>query len=183
MFSPPTEAFERTTCDCQKCKCGCKAMPGFLVPDDVEDIGRHLGIEPATPAAWEFIRNNFVASEGTVAGKMNPFTLQVETFRIPTIVPAQNPDGRCVFLSADDRCTIHKASPYGCRMFSVCEPRTEEQTARLHAGMAEICKNPGYHVLHHMLESEGKVCAPLFVRKGKLCALLDALPKPEAATP
>jgi len=104
------QQFERSYCDCGKCKAACKSMPGMLAPGDIKAIANLLDTEPDE----NFVAGFFAASEGAlVLTKDGPQ-------RIRTITPRQKPDGSCVFLTSEEKCSIHKVSPFGCRAFSVC---------------------------------------------------------------
>jgi hypothetical protein len=52
-----------------------------------------------------------LASPGAIVAKAG------RLFRIPTLVPARRSDDACIFLTADNRCSIHPVSPYGCAFF------------------------------------------------------------------
>lgn len=120
-MKPP---FERTTCDCANCTAGCKTMPGSLIPGDVERIAVHTGHSGDT--VW--ILDYFLASPGAkvtmrasaaqvAMGVLLPgarYSAEMVTFRVPTIVPRQKPDGSCVFLAAAGHCTVHAVAPFGC---------------------------------------------------------------------
>src|SRR5216684_4213268 len=87
--------FARTKCDCEECTHNCKHMPGYLIPDDVERIMN---------APNAVIRSNLdrlAASPGALVSKNGV------PFRIPTIVPARKEDGSCIFLTKDNKCSIH----------------------------------------------------------------------------
>lgn len=97
---------QRTTCACDLCAVGCRTAPGSLVPADVKAIVEYVG--PDDPA--QFVWDNFRASEGAIIVRNG------KRERVPSIVPAQRPDGGCVFLQNDGGCAIHPVSPWGCRM-------------------------------------------------------------------
>lgn len=82
-------------------------MPGCLVPGDLERIQEFVGDQRP-----EFVLENFVASDGAKVAKQIKGTTYV--ISVPSIVPAQRADGRCVFLDEQDRCKIHPVSPFGC---------------------------------------------------------------------
>lgn len=142
---PLQERFERTFCKCNQCKAACKTMPGSLAPGDLERISTYLGDEPPiSPDPQDgamfkpaFMRN-FRASEGALVKRNG------ELMRIPTIVPAQREDGRCIFLSSKDECTISEVAPFGCAQFNVCDgPETEHEANKksqsmLNAIMASV---------------------------------------------
>ena len=90
---------ERTKCACAKCQVGCQTMPGYLVPADLVN----------------FDTANLRSSQGAtvaIGGRL---------VDVPTLVPAQNDDGTCVFYQ-DGQCAVHDHAPFGCRMFSACDP-------------------------------------------------------------
>lgn len=96
---------ERTNCNCLQCAAACKSMPGVLAVEDIKLVEKYP--------------DKFVASEGTVI-------MECDRRRVlKTIVPAQKPDGSCVFF-VNGGCEIHDESPFGCRMFSVCQPYTRQ---------------------------------------------------------
>jgi len=105
-----TIPFERTTCDCPSCAAGCRTMPGSLIPGDVEKI---LATLPVEVDRWAWFTEHFAASEGSVIQYIDPEKGMVQE-RVPTIVPRQNANGECYFLTETGRCAIHAVSPYGC---------------------------------------------------------------------
>lgn len=96
-------AFDRTTCACAKCVACCSEQPGPLAPGDLERIAAHLG------RAVRDVLGSFWASPGMVVGNRKTGAVA----RIGTITPRMR-DGRCVFLTAKDRCGIHAVAPFGC---------------------------------------------------------------------
>ena len=111
---------QRTNCGCKKCKAGCRSMPGYLVPDDLAN----------------FDKNDLARSEGAVV------IYEGERIDIPTIVPKTNERGECVFFESG-RCTVHNHSPFGCRMFSVCDDTDDREHLR-HVGLEQIFRNQQY---------------------------------------
>jgi len=88
-------------------------MPGALVSGDLEKIAEACGQEEVT-LSW--LLSHFWASEGAKVIKTAVVDGDTKhlAIRVPTIVPQQTADGRCVFLSADNKCSIHEVSPFGC---------------------------------------------------------------------
>ena len=129
-------------------------MPGTLAPGDIERIAEYFGVD-VTP---DFINKNFLASDGfkSVEGG--------RPIEVPTIVPAQKPNGECVFLSSSGSCTIHAVSPFGCSHFSVCADTEED--AKL-ASFVEACKNPEYVCTWGHLHQRGLSAPPIAERKKK----------------
>ena len=98
----------RTTCGCKECVKCCKQQPGCLGIGDLEKIAAFLGktIEQAMAFFW--------ASPGALL--MDRLTGRV--YRVGTITPRYDKRlKRCVFLTDDDRCSIHEVAPFGCAYF------------------------------------------------------------------
>jgi len=112
--------FERTSCTCQKCQAACRAMPGYLVPSDLPN----------------FDPKDLAQSEGAVVIHNG-----VQK-NVPTVVPKTNERGECVFF-ANGRCTVHDHSPFGCRMFSMCDDTDDREQLR-HIGLEQIFENQEY---------------------------------------
>ena len=107
MTAQIPDGMERTKCSCHDCTAGCKAMPGCLIPGDIERSQAHVGDD-----SGEFVLSHFVVSDGALVRK--EFATKVVEFRVPTIVPVQKPDGSCIFLDDEDKCSIHEVAPFGC---------------------------------------------------------------------
>lgn len=162
------QQFERSYCKCDKCRSGCKAMPGMLSPGDIDNIAEYLGKEPDE----EFVSEHFAASEGALVRIQECGTLA----RIPTIVPKQKENGECVFLTEDGRCGVHPVSPFGCRCFNICgeaPSQIEEDTHKSQTVLACIAGNIDYNMLHQWLGTTGHVARPLHQRKSHLMDLLE----------
>jgi len=115
---------ERTTCSCNECVDCCKRQPAALVAGDMERIAAFLGksLEDAKAYFW--------ASPGAVA--MNRATGRV--WRIGTITPRwDRRRKRCVFLTDEDRCSIHEVAPFGCAYFDTHMDHDEGHTRALMA--------------------------------------------------
>ena len=106
LFTLP-DGMERTKCACPKCVACCKAMPGCLIPGDLERIQEHVGDD-----SGEFVLEHFRVSDG--AKVLKQVQGQLYQISVPTIVPAQKEDGSCIFLDEDDNCSIHEVAPFGC---------------------------------------------------------------------
>ena len=53
-------------------------------------------------------------------------------FRIPTLVPARQSSGACIFLTAEDQCAIHAVAPFGCAFFDAHMPGSEADRRSSH---------------------------------------------------
>ncbi len=142
--------FARTVCDCSECSINCRFIPGYLIPADLDRITRHLGSENLV----EFALENLLASPGATVldqGQMR---------QIPTLVPARRNDGACKFLDANNRCLIHRVSPFGCAFFDAHQSKTESDY-RSGSGLVQIDRawdaDHLYARLWLLLEALGKV--------------------------
>ena len=110
--SDPTieHGFERTVCACENCTACCKRQPGPLANGDFERIAQAQGWAPEV--ALEQAQRHFVASPGAVV--KDSITGQVQ--RVGTITP-KRVKGRCIFLTKENRCSIHAVAPFGCAYF------------------------------------------------------------------
>lgn len=103
------EQFEPSACRCKACRQTCKSTPGICAPGDVERIAAHVGMD-----GEQFAFDHF----NPVMGQ--EMTYGCETIGVPAIRP-KTIDGRCVFLTPDERCSIHPVRPFGCAVCNACE--------------------------------------------------------------
>lgn len=144
-------------------------MPGGLIPDDLTRIQEYVG-----DRSVEFVLSHFVASEG--AKVMKVIDGQPAVFNIPSLVPAQQPDGRCVFLTANDKCGIHPVAPFGC---SHCDTHmtAEECDRRMtfcvtQQAMAH-CSGTIYAKTWQLLHDLNLRAKPLVERRADMKALMN----------
>jgi Fe-S-cluster containining protein len=109
--------FKPTSCSCREDRSNCTRQPGHLLPGQLAEIMAALGKTVAE--AGEYLWN----SPGMVVGN----AATGERWRIRTITPRFE-NGRCVFYTADGRCSIHKAAPFGCRYFDMHMRKSKAQT-------------------------------------------------------
>lgn len=170
----PLDEFERTTCACDQCKVPCRHMPGCLVPGDLEAIKEYLHIKDGIEHT-EWIYENFRASQGAkvlrkITGNPTP-----EIREVPSIVPAQKPDGSCVFLDDHGRCEIHPVSPFGCAyhdMHMGAEDASERSSACVMSQMAALEKVDAesnmYRSALTLLADKDLIAPPLEERRANL---------------
>jgi hypothetical protein len=158
--------FKRVTCACPACIQNCRAIPGYLIPSDLQRIAESLN----EPDIVRFALDNLLASPGAIV------LVNGEIINIPTIVPARRPDGACRFLK-DDRCTIHAQSPFGCAFFSAEQPR-EQSDAISARGLLEIARawqgGDLYAQIWIMLHDAGRIAPSALEARAKMRAALDA---------
>lgn len=170
------DQIDRTSCHCEHCQVGCKTMPAMCALGDVERIVDHLdrrglgdGILSDGVRGYpidEWIARHFVASEGAKVAKIERCGSS-STFNIPTITPAQKPNGECVFYD-QGRCTIHAVSPGGCALVDSHMDR-QEGNAIVGAMLAEICEDKAargpYFSLWQSLANAGRLARPRAERR------------------
>lgn len=117
--------FERTRCSCPGCVRCCYRHPGPLAVGDYERIAAVVGED----VAREKLRRSYGALLASSYGIV----------RVPTITPAMRDDGGCVFLTEEDRCSIHESAPAGCALFDVHmgERESQRRSLWLHRGIMQ----------------------------------------------
>lgn len=164
--------FERTTCACDKCKVPCRHMPGCLVPGDLEAIKTYLHVKDEECIDW--LCENFRASSGAKVLRMIKGTPEPELLEVPTIVPAQKPDGSCVFLADNGQCKIHPVSPFGCAyhdMHMNIEEAGERSDACVRSQMDALEERNGINLYKdaiELLRSKGRLAPPIEERRANL---------------
>ena len=92
---------------------------------------------------------------------------QTVVYHIPSIVPRQRDDGRCVFLNDQNLCEIHEVSPYGCAYHDSHRPKAEADKISLYAIHEQARGNePGesYGEWHALLTALGRTATPVAER-------------------
>jgi len=176
VYKPAREQFERTECGCAGCRVGCKTMPGFCGVGDVERIAAYLKREPDAQFLTEF----FEHSEGA------KLVARGELFEVPTINPAQRPDGSCVFLKPDGGCAVHPVSPFGCAYFDVHQSRDEGDERAIPAYVEvlnEQVKRGKYFQQLRTLIAASKQAMPTVRRRASFEIELRALREAGRVTP
>ena len=120
--------FPRTVCACTDCTECCRHVPGFLVPADLTRLHEHLA---PNEDLLDWARRHLLASPGALVARAS------QRFRIRTLIPARQPNGSCIFLTADGHCAVHPVSPFGCAFFDV-HMQADEATARSTAGLRAV---------------------------------------------
>ncbi len=111
-------------CACHKCVEACKRTPGLFAPGEAEKAAELLGV-PFSEFKKRLIKN-FYQDE-----KLDPLVWQPRKvgddpeMEIASLDWTNRP-GRCVFLTAEDRCEIHAAKPHTCRISLLCEGNIRE---------------------------------------------------------
>ena len=163
------DEFPRTECACQHCKVGCRTMPGSLMIGDPKRIIEHVedrdGIIFTPDGAARFFEGHFVASEGARVAKLQNGRPLI--FDIPSITPAQKPNGECVFF-AEGRCTIHAVSPAGCSLVDPHMSRAEGDAIiaeGLREQLDDLRADGPYAQLWQHLKANGRTARPRLERR------------------
>ena len=158
--------FNRIVCDCSACGQFCLAMPGYLVPSDIQRIAERLN----EPDIVQFAFDNLLASPGAIVIANGAYKV------IPTIVPARKTDSSCRFLK-NGLCEIHAEAPYGCAYFSA-EQTKEEADAISERGLQEIARawqrGDLYVQLWLMLYHAGRIAPSPIEARARMRAALAA---------
>jgi Fe-S-cluster containining protein len=168
------------------CKVPCRHMPGCLVPGDIEAIKDYLHV-PDGIAHTEWIYENFRASlPGTKVLRKHRGNPNPELLLIPTIVPAQKPDGSCVFLAEDGQCKIHPVSPFGCAyhdMHMGLEEAGERSSACVTSQMDALEQEESnmYSTTVVMLAKKNLIAPPVEERRANLAKDLKTVEQKDAA--
>lgn len=111
---------ESGTCDA--CIGACKRKPGWFRPGELEPVAEFLGL------TMHELFDTRLAIDWWEADANAPLTFSVA----PAIANAPAgveypvvPNGRCTFLTDDDRCEIHEVKPYECRDYWCGRPERD----------------------------------------------------------
>ena len=147
--------FDRTVCDCHHCRQPCMHMPGYLIPDDLE----RMAVAMEYTNSLEFAREWLWASPGPLVGN----TATGRAARIPTIVPARQDNGRCIFFMESGLCKVHAAAPAGCAFFDMHQSAGEAERRSLtflKAVARAGAKGEPYSAVWHVLARTGRKAPP-----------------------
>lgn len=134
-----------------------------MIGDVARIVDDQIGI--ASPEAEQFILTHFVASEGAKVAKLVDGKPLV--FDIPSITPAQKPNGECVFY-AEGRCTIHAVSPAGCALVDPHMSRMEGDAViaeGLREQIDDLRADGPYARLWRHLKESGRIARPRLERR------------------
>ena len=110
-------------CACERCSSACRRDPGRLIPADMTKIAVFLNLNEKEllagylvriAAAGKNCRIHFLAPAKLKAGRY----LAVPGSTVPDYYAHEN--GRCVFLSAENLCSIHAVKPFECAAYMGC---------------------------------------------------------------
>lgn len=129
--------FKRTVCACSECVQCCKEQPGFLIPGDAERIAAFTGLPSSATLS--------ASPGGLVMDKQKG-----RVFSVRTITPQSNYKGRCIFLTPEDKCSIHPVAPFGC---AYCDTHMSNESGHRVSlwGMQQVIGDEAYSKLRQGL--------------------------------
>jgi Fe-S-cluster containining protein len=148
-----TIPFQRSICACEADRHQCRVHPGFLIPSDIPRIVAHVSAQRGEPAE---VLTLLSPSRGFVLRERESQKIT----RLPTIIPMRKPDGSCMFLDAQERCTIHEVAPFGCAYFDMHESRADSDP-KVVWGINQIHRSKPYAALHALLRKTQPLADPL----------------------
>jgi Fe-S-cluster containining protein len=103
----------RESCTCPKCVSCCERRPGWFKPGEAEKVAAFLGLTLQELFDTKLEADYWINDSG------EPNTLLLAPARVghPSGTVSRDtwsPTGRCVFLSAEGRCSIHAVKPFEC---------------------------------------------------------------------
>ena len=109
-MSDPLEA-KRSECRCYRCVSACYRFPGWFEPGQAERVAEHLGT-----TVEDLFRSRLIVDYWCDGCRDDIYVLAPSNQRNEPgeVVPFLKPDGRCTFLTDDNRCEIHEVKPTEC---------------------------------------------------------------------
>jgi len=104
-------------CSCPKCVMACKLEPGWFLPGEPGKAADLLGMP--------FVDFRTMLIEDYWDGPKPIFVLRPRKIIVEDGLERAAsfpPEGRCIFLTRNDRCAIHEAKPFECRITRSCRP-------------------------------------------------------------
>jgi Fe-S-cluster containining protein len=106
-------------CTCVQCVMACKRTPGWFAPGEVEKAAK---LKKMTTEAFrkKYIIIDYYIGDHREIDIPAPRKVGIETDRTRASWGYAFDNGTCVFLE-NDRCGIHEAKPYECRVAMLCD--------------------------------------------------------------
>ena len=110
-------------CACERCISACRRDPGRLIPADMKKIAVFLKLNENDLLAGYLVR----IAAGSKNNQLHvpaPAKLKAGRFLAApgSVVPEYyvHEKGRCVFLTAENQCSIHAVKPFECAAYMGC---------------------------------------------------------------
>lgn len=120
-------------CSCDECVSACHRKPGWFAPGEIKPAAELLGLTEE-----EFFKQ-YLSVDYYNNPSSRLFVLSPAT---DNSVPGQEfplqPNGRCIFLTENGQCGIHKAKPYECKIFD--HRKLDTEGSDTHLAVAEEWK-------------------------------------------
>lgn len=99
-------------CSCDKCVGACRKKPGWFVPEEIKPAADFLGLTEKEFFDKYLSVDYFTDPDGFLY-VLSPATDKSE----PGKEFPLEPSGRCIFLTDDEKCSIHSVKPFECKYF------------------------------------------------------------------
>lgn len=147
---------QRRTCSCLRCRAGCKARPGHLLPDDL------VALKPKGEDLFKWGEEHLMASAGCLVES----SAHSVVTRVGTLTPKTEGRFRCHWLDENENCMVHGDSPFGCAFYTN-HPRENQESLRTCTveGLKLLCAEAekdqsDYQDLWYHLWKEGQTATP-----------------------
>lgn len=121
------------SCACYKCIRACRSVPGGLMPDDVQPLADLLGLSAHEVVAGYLVIDYYISEidmEFLRPAKVDGDWGLVEPTGEKVSCGWSFTEGHCIFLDEHDRCMVHGAKPWNCRMVLACDPEHDGLAGR-----------------------------------------------------
>jgi Fe-S-cluster containining protein len=98
---------------CDQCVSACLVKPGWFLPGEAERVAEHLGL-----TLEELFETKLAVDWWEDTGEGDIFLLSPAIHgELPGTEFPATPNGKCVFLTEDGKCSIHEVKPHECRQY------------------------------------------------------------------
>lgn len=111
-------------CRCERCIHACSKQPGWFAPGEAEKTAESMGMD------FEIFKNKFLvidhcddhqAEDAPYVYAPRKVDVDSEGCSIRTYAE-QSMRSKCIFLTEDNKCSIHSTKPYECKHTFMCRP-------------------------------------------------------------
>lgn len=99
-------------CSCGKCVAACHRKPGWFLPEEIKPAADLMGLSEKE-FFDKYLGVDYYVGESEQLFVLTPATNNTQ----PGKEYPLDPEGRCVFLTDDEKCAIHAAKPYECKYY------------------------------------------------------------------
>jgi len=99
-------------CSCEGCVSACHKKPGWFIPEEIKPAADSMGLSEK-----EFF-DKYLAVDYYFSSTEKLFVLAPVTKRSkPGVEYPLDPRGSCIFITDDNKCSIHAFKPYECKHY------------------------------------------------------------------